>query len=219
MSFMVRKLFFCLLLILPCGALGQGEAPVRVAVVANDFVLPGKIARLREIAQQYGIELMGYTVGRSAGSARSWFSQSDLVIIDTPRGGDRAQVMAFVGDTLKSETTPWIAVGGGRPAGGHLPREVMSSLWEYYSAGGESNFHHMMAFISAWRTGKSTADVPPPEPLPPAGFYHPQAPEYFQKLENYLAWGRIAGAKAHRLWRWRCLLQRFPTVKSPLTMS
>ncbi|MCX2782375.1 cobaltochelatase subunit CobN [Microbulbifer thermotolerans] len=189
MSFTSKNLIFLLFIILPCGALSQMDKPIRVSVVANDFVLPGKISRLREIAQQYGIELTGFTVGHSPGSARSWLSQSDLVIIDTPRGGDRAQVMAYIGDALKSETTPWIAIGGGKPTGEHLPGEVKAALWGYYRAGGQNNFHHMMAYIAAWCMGKSTADVPLPETLPVAGFYHPQAPEYFQRLQNYFSWG------------------------------
>ncbi|MCW8128030.1 cobaltochelatase subunit CobN [Microbulbifer halophilus] len=172
-----------------CSAFAQVE-PIKIGVVSNDFVLPGKISLLREIAQPRGIELTGYRIERSSGAPRTWFSQSDLVILDTPRGNDRARVMEFVGGALESTSTPWLAVGGGKPLGKNLPPQIMRPLLAYYGAGGETNFRHMMAFVQAWQSGQGTADVPAPQALPEAAFYHPQAPEHFERLSDYLDWGK-----------------------------
>ncbi|WP_250462275.1 cobaltochelatase subunit CobN [Microbulbifer litoralis] len=182
-----------------CSAFAQPDKkqlePIRVGVVSNDFVLPGKISLLREIGQPYGIELTGYTIEQSPGTPKAWFSRADLVIIDTPRGNDRAQVMEFVSGALETTSTPWLAAGGGRPIGENLPQRIMHPLLAYYSAGGETNFRHMMAFVRAWQNGRDTSAVPPPRPLPDAGFYHPQAPEHFARLADYLDWGKARWKK------------------------
>lgn len=183
-------LLACVLSALAVPAEIQQPAEIRVAVVSTDFVLPGKIVRLQQLAAARGIVVQGYTLGPSAGSPQAWFDNADLVILDTPRGNDRAQVMEFVAATASKTSTPWLAVGGGEPQAEHLPPGIFRSLLGYYGAGGEANFRHMMAFIRAWKTGESTAAIPRPIPLPEAGYYHPQAPHLFATLDDYHSWGK-----------------------------
>nr|WP_241263038.1 cobaltochelatase subunit CobN [Parahaliea mediterranea] len=171
---------------------GSSESP-RVVIVSTSFLLPGKIHWLQSLAKPLGINIRSHAVDTEPSEARRAITGAALVILDTPRGNDRARVMESLQETLQSGPTPWIAVGGGRPLSGGLDEATARSLSAYYAAGGEDNFRHLMQFIDAWQRGKATAAVPAPKPLPAQGIYHPAAAEYFASWAEYQAWGQ--GAK------------------------
>jgi len=162
---------------------------IKVAVITTPFVLPAKVALLQRIAKVEQITIQGHVINTAGENVQLWFENSNLVVLDTPRGNDRQQTMAFVKDALASTKTPWIVAGGGPPQGGNLSPELLRILTAYYQAGGESNFTHMMAFVRAWQQGESTSEIPAPVALPASGYYHPQAKKHFQNLADYLAWG------------------------------
>ncbi|MCP4254415.1 MAG: cobaltochelatase subunit CobN, partial [Candidatus Scalindua sp.] len=162
----------------------------KVAVITTPFVLPAKVALLQNIAKAKKITIQGHVINTTDEDAKLWFENADLVVLDTPRGNDRQQTMAFVKDTLASTKTPWIVSGGGPPQGGNLPPKLWRTLIAYYQAGGVSNFTHLMAFIRAWQQGDSTSEIPAPVSLPASGYYHPQAKKHFQVLQDYLTWGQ-----------------------------
>lgn len=181
------------MLFLLCGlprlAIAAEPVPVRVKVLSNDFVLPGKVARLDALGREAGVAFEHVAVERE-GDSRDWLAGADLLILDTPRPSDRAQVQARLGDALASGGIPWVQVGGGRPASSALPQDVAARLAAYYAAGGESNFRHMAAYLARWRQGGDTAAVPPPQSLPGIGYYHPDAPGVFASPADYLQWQR-----------------------------
>ena len=176
-------------------ALGAATAPraaaddIRLHVITNDFVLPSKLDRLAEFGAPEGVAVGKTYVEGLSGDDKTWLD-ADLIILDTPRGNDRAQVMAAVGDALEGTQVPWLAIGGGRPLSGNIPRDIQGQLYAYYQAGGAENFRNLMRFISAWKRGGDMAGIPAAGEMPPAGFYHPDAPRLFASLEDYLAWGQ-----------------------------
>lgn len=162
---------------------------VSVRVISTDFVLPGKIHLLQQIAERNQITLQGLYIEDITSQTIDGLSGTDLVILDTPRGGDRARAMEALQPALQTTTMPWIAVGGGRPQSGNLNESISRSLIAYYAAGGNDNFQHMMEFIRAWSIGESTASVAQPVPLPASGIYHPEAQKQFTRWSDYLDWG------------------------------
>ncbi|MFT3762279.1 MAG: cobaltochelatase subunit CobN [Pseudoxanthomonas sp.] len=165
---------------------------VRVKIVSNDFVLPGKIARLDDWGRRQGVAFEHVLVERD-GEPRDWIRDADLLILDTPRPGDRQQVQARLGDALATSGTPWLQVGGGRPASSGLSQDTATRLAGYYAAGGEANFRHLIEYLSHWRRGDDASAVPPPQPLPRTGYYRPDAPGVFSSAADYLQWQKQAG--------------------------
>ncbi|WP_417228412.1 cobaltochelatase subunit CobN [Amphritea sp.] len=167
-----------------------------VAIITTPFVLPAKITMLQAIAKEQGVNLEGHVLTSKDEAPEAWFDRSDLVVLDTPRGGDRARVMELIKETLDNTDTPWIVVGGGPPDGGNLDPTMIRRLVSYYSAGGRENFTHLMAFISAWQKGEQTDTIPSPVMLASSGYYHPAAQKTFRDLQDYMDWGDSRWQKA-----------------------
>jgi len=163
---------------------------INIAVVTNHFVMPAKITLLQKVAAHENIRVHGIFVEESGDLKTDWPQGYQLIILDTPRGNDRSQVMDLTQGALSGASTPWLAIGGGRPMGEHLERRMMQSLMGYYSAGGENNFRNMMKYINVSLTGGDIASVPAPVPLPATGYYHSAADHYFSDLNDYLNWGK-----------------------------
>jgi len=163
---------------------------LNIAVITTPFVLPAKMTSLQNEADKQQITIQSHvTTSADPDHVDTWFAEADLVVLDTPRGNDRAQVMAFVKQALANTTTPWLVAGGGPPKGGNLNPQILRTLTGYYQSGGRDNFTNMMAFIQAWKQGKQTSAIPAPVELPASGYYHPQANQHFSELQDYLAWG------------------------------
>ena len=168
------------------GFASPARLEVHVQVLTTDFVLQGKFSRMTELAHESGISLG--TLRVSAAPTPEIGSNTNLLILDTPRPTDLAAVQQYF-DALPTHQMPWIRVGGGPPAFGNLPANVARQLIGYYSNGGEQNLRHMFAYLRAWRDDGSIESIPAPKELGSLGFYHPDAPEPFTKLDDYLAWG------------------------------
>lgn len=179
-----------LLLVLLCWAApaSADDRPL-IRIIASDFVLPGKFARLAERAAPAGFRLEGQRVGASAGDAASWLDGAAFVILDTPRPGDLARVQQHLGDRLAASGLPWIRVGGGPPGFDGLPPEAARQLTGYYAAGGAANLGAFFEALRRIRAGETLAGLPPPARLPATGFHHPAAPAAFASAEAYLRWG------------------------------
>lgn len=187
-AWLSRLLWLLLLGCLPLGA----QEPLRVMVVSSDFVLPGKVERLHGWGREDGVAFEHVVVG-DGGRARERIAGADLLLLDTPRPGDRAQVETWLGGALESAATPWLQVGGGRPASQGLSREVAARLSGYYTAGGAVNFRHLIDALARWRDDGDVVAVPPPQPMPQTGYYHPDAPAVFAGAADYLRWQREGG--------------------------
>jgi len=166
-----------------------GTPVARVRVIADDFVLPGRLNRVAALAAESRVALDHLYVETAPGAPQDWIAGIDLVILDTPRPMDVAKVAQRIGTALPDSQVAWIRVGGGPPAFGNLSPQQARPLIAYYASGGEANLRALFAVIAAWRLGADARTVPPPETLPASGFYHPAAPRVFSTLADYLAWG------------------------------
>ncbi|MCL3029099.1 cobaltochelatase subunit CobN, partial [Klebsiella pneumoniae] len=158
-------------------------------LLSSDFVLPGKHQRLAGWAREAGVELRGLRLGIGEAPPGDWLDGGDLLILDTPRPTDRAQVEQALGERLQGGTQPWIRVGGGPPGFGNLPAALGGRLVGYYANGGEANLRRLFEAVRRWHAGLPVDALPAPHPLAQAGFYHPDAPAPFAGLADYLAWG------------------------------
>lgn len=162
-------------------------SPMQVKVLANDFVLPGKTARLAEWGREGGVVFEHIAVDR-VGTPDTWLQEADLLILDTPRPSDVADVQERVGAVLTASGKPWVRVGGGAPASGGLPSDVARRVAGYYAGGGEANFRHLIDYLARRHRGEDAASLPPPRAMPDVGYYHPQAPAVFASAADYKRW-------------------------------
>lgn len=174
-------------------ALAQAPTtPVRVhdvRIITVDFVLPGKLEKISQLARNAQVNLDHLYV-EASGEPKNWLENAGLIILDTPRPMDLAKVQQRIGPALAETRTPWIRIGGGLPAFGNLPPLQARRLMAYYAGGGERNLRAMFEYIRAWRSGADTSAAPAPTIMPAMGIYHPKAPAPFDSLDSYLAWGR-----------------------------
>ncbi len=70
--------------------------------------------------------------------------------------------------------------------------KVAETCLRYFTNGGMGNFRNMVAFLAAEVMGVPVQAHPPRE-LPREGIYHPDAPDCFVHLEDYLQWYKPPG--------------------------
>lgn len=187
----IALLLLCLTL---CCAPARAQAPPTplVRIVSTDFVLPAKFERLAQWAKAAGYRLdwrYAETLDRE-----ELTRGVSLLVIDGPRGGDRAAIEKAIGP-FDALTVPWIAIGGGPPGFGRLPPEAARRLIAYYAAGGEANLSAFVLAVPLALAGRSLDALPPPRPLPPDGLYHPQAPAPFETAQAFADWAAKRGSR------------------------
>lgn len=186
-------------LMLAASARAEPE-PLRVDVVSSSFVLPGRIARLDALGAPAGVRFQQRVVDPATVLPDGWPAGSDLVLLDTPRPTDVEQVMAVVDGSLQNGKVPWLRVGGGAPASGHLPAEVARRIAGYYGNGGEANIRTLAAYLQAWRSGAGTDRLPQPQVLPATGYSaggsqwldNPQALQAQWQRDGQASWPKVA---------------------------
>lgn len=179
----------CVLAFMPAWAAAAAKATV--LVVHNGFVSAQKFQRLQGFALQEGMALQHLNVDSGSPAAlRSVAEAAALVVLDVPRPRDRAQLESQLAPLLDELGAPQLTVGGGAPAWQRLAQAHGRQLAALYGAGGEDGFRRFFALARAVHEGRQAAAalLEAPARLPVPGFYHPQAPGVFTRLEAYLAW-------------------------------
>lgn len=175
-----RRWLALALALLTCCPLAAAQEPgpplVDVDVVANDFVLPGKTARLDTLGRAEGVRFHHHAIGEGRALPDGWPGEAALVVLDTPRPADAAEVMAAVGERLAASPVPWLRVGGGAPASGNLAPAEARRLAGYYGNGGQANYRNLVRYLAARRHGTDGDVLPPPQALPATGYYDGQTP-------------------------------------------
>lgn len=69
---------------------------------------------------------------------------------------------------------------------------VTETCLRYFTNGGAENYRNMVAFLASEVMG-ARVEVQPPRELPRQGIYHPDAPDCFVDLADYLAWYKPPG--------------------------
>lgn len=190
MGRLARLCLFCLQAFLlaaaPAAAAPVSDAPL-VRVITTRFVLSSKFEQLSALASDAGLRL-DWRYAEALPEGEDPLAGAALVVIDTPRPGDLAQVTARLGPHLEKTALPWLRIGGGAPGFGNLPPADARRLIASYGAGGRANLRLFLDGVRRCLSGASLADLPPPAVMPETGLYHPDAPALFQKVEDYLAW-------------------------------
>jgi len=65
--------------------------------------------------------------------------------------------------------------------------EIVATVYTYITYNGEENFTAMLRYIAHKVCGMDI-EAPPPKPIPWEGLYHPDAPDIFSNVEEYLTW-------------------------------
>lgn len=165
---------------------------LQVRVVSNDFVLPAKAARLDRWGRPFGVCVSHRSVDGDDDPSRL-FAGAQLLVLDTPRPSDAAEVKQRLQPALAAAGLPWVQVGGGPPASAQLPAAVARRIGGYYAAGGEANFHRFLEYLGRWHRDDDPERVPAAEPLPATGYYHPQAGQAFANAQALAAWWQARG--------------------------
>lgn len=179
------------LLLLGCIASTQAHAsgPV-VRVVADESVLAGRLERMQAIAATVGVKLEWAYLGTLPSAPESWMAAADLLIIEAPLQSARQRVEEKIGDELQRSRVPRLEATSRREAHSGLPERQGRTLVEYYRNGGEANLRNFFAYFRAWQAKDDYSKVPAPLVVPVNGYYHPDAPQLFARLEDYEQWGK-----------------------------
>ncbi|RZT99854.1 cobaltochelatase CobN subunit [Advenella incenata] len=183
-----------------------GMAPVYVSaapvvqVLHNGFVSAEKFRHLQTVAERQAMGLRHLNVETASPQAISAaVAAGVLTVLDVPRPGDRSMVEQRLEQALQQQKIRGairLTVGGGRPAWHGLEAPVGGLLAELYAAGGEANYGRFFALARSIHEGVAPSPdlLAPPEKLPAAGFYHPQASRVFDNVQSYLNWHASAAS-------------------------
>lgn len=179
------------------------EPAVRVTVLSTGFVLTRKFELMAEIAAEENVELRWLQVDAPGADPGAVLADADLVIVDSPRADDSAQVDRAAGDALRASGIPALHINVMSPPvrfrGDGLPPSTAQDLFDYYTTGMPQNHRALFRYIATWARGEDFASVPRPVSLPDGGIYHPDAERLvFPAPGEYLEWW---SAKHGRDWR------------------
>jgi len=160
---------------------------LQVAVISNDFVLPGKVRALDALAQESGVRFTHVPLAQAAKQP----VVADLMILDTPRPMDAAEVQGQIGEMLAQSTTPWLGIGRVALRFAHLSESDAKTIAAYYGAGGKDNWRTLALWLKRWQQGASQDDLPAPRPLPQVGYY--QGRQVFTHAADYRNWLKQRG--------------------------
>jgi cobaltochelatase CobN len=185
---MLRALVLLLLACIASSTARAAEPLVRV--IADESVLTGRLQQLQALASSARVRLEWSYADAIPGSPRQWIAGAELLIIEAPLQSARQRVEERIGEALASTRVPRLEVTTRRESYKGLPEPHGRTLADYYKNGGEANLRNFFAYFRAWRTNEDYTKVPPPLIIPVDGFYHPDAPRVFVRLDDYEAWGR-----------------------------
>lgn len=173
------------------------DIPV-IRVLHNSFVTAEKFQKIVPIAAAAGITLESVNIETSKTDATQWFANAQLIIIDTPRPGDRAMLQTALEQQLQNNTVPAITIGGGPPVFTGIAPWIAGPLTRYYATGGARNFAHFFTVFNTWQSSGATGALPPVEVVAATGFYHPDVPAVFNTIDTYLLWAQEHMRLQHR---------------------
>jgi cobaltochelatase CobN len=185
---MVRAL---VLLLFACIASSTAHAaePV-VRVIADESVLTGRLERLQAIAASAQVRLEWSYADALPQSPRQWIAGADLLIIEAPLQSARQRIEEKIGEALAASAVPRLEATTRRELHRGLAEPHGRTLVEYYKNGGAANLRNFFLYFRAWRAKGDYTKVAPPLIVPVNGYYHPDAPQVFARLDDYIAWGR-----------------------------
>ncbi len=181
------------LLLLASGGWAAGAE--RIALLSTKILLEHRYKLMEADARAAGLELAWTQVDvEGEAGVRRVLEGARLVLVDSHRNEDRAQVERLAGEPLRRLTLPTISVNntllsstGLRGTG--LPETQAQRIYAYYVSGTAPNRAYLFQYLAALVRGGDTATIPPPQPLPGSAIYHDQHPaRLITDLPSYLRW-------------------------------
>lgn len=174
----------------------------KVALISTQFVLERKFTLLAEAAKAQGVELAWTQVDREGeAGVKRVLQGARLVIVDTPRSDDAAQVERVAGKALRAAGLPGLTVQVMQPPTRLRALQMdpvqAQRLFDYYVGGTRANHERLALYLKAWLSQGDLAAVLPPIELPNGGIYHPAYDKaVFATLAEYLQWWAARQGKA-----------------------
>ncbi|ETD72192.1 cobaltochelatase subunit CobN [Pelistega indica] len=169
--------------------LTQGQTLPTVHMLHTTFVSEEKYMHLSKIAQQQGIKLVSQQLGQKNSSLNVPIDNNDVLIFDTPRPNDRAQFKSVWEKIRTEQNNPYLMIGGGRPESS-LDTSIVKVLTALYQSGGERNYQRFFQLLKLTLLNQEIDNdlLVMPERVPDSAFYHPDAPQLFYSIQEYLRW-------------------------------
>lgn len=170
----------------------------KVALLSTAFVLERKFVLMQEAAHRYDLTLDWVQVDRAdANRVERALEGASLVILDAPRQEDQARVEAAAGEALRRLALRGVSINVMSPPIRLKPlgisREQAQRIYEYYTLGMPVNRERLFQYLAALIRGGDLGAVPPPQPLPDAGIYHPAYRALVHpSLSGYLEWWKLS---------------------------
>ena len=172
---------------------GDGPTPARIAIITrypDDF---HKVIALFE--QRYGRGRADFRIFTEKLNCAELDGQ-DLLFV---HGRFWSPEMRACAERVRREHGRGMLVGASTPSlvqtnWGVPAAAALEGAGAYLDQGGEENLVGFLAFVYRSLRPQTGIEAPPVQPFVETGIYHPQAPEVFRSLPEYLAWYRQLGA-------------------------
>jgi cobaltochelatase CobN len=120
-------------------------------------------------------------------------SDADVMFLNVNVGHEAwSKMEPALSDVSRRIPTVFVPTGPSLVWLGSVDAKVTETCLRYFTNGGPENLRNMVAFMAAQIMGL-TVEINPPRELPRQGIYHPDAPDCFDSLDEYLAWYKPPG--------------------------
>lgn len=162
-----------------------------VLILANSPSEPSKLAMLKQLAEFRGYKAdTQFITGQDPQNLGEKLLTYDVVVLDYVYQGQFDAIVSTYEPYLKQHDgvvfpglyffRPELAKG--------LSKQESSTLFDYYSSGGEKNYSNFFQYIKHSVLFESDIAAEPPIILPNAGIYHPDADKVFNSYNEFIAW-------------------------------
>lgn len=167
------------------------ERPSVVLVLHNSIVVPQALASFQA---KYGAQACDCVIASEDSAEPNLIQRADVLFLEHPREEflDRLRPAALAGvkrglkvvsDTPEIVQRAWDV-------------EMSASLYQrlnaYWQNGGEENMLAFLTILYMEAGGPKNLEIPAPLVVAQQGVYHPDAPQLFSNLHEYLVWYRAA---------------------------
>ena len=167
----------------------------RLVLLSTYVVSPARLSKLEQVARESGLPLTVVSAeAADAPALRLALRDATLLLVDAPHSSLLQKVAAQFGEAIVQSRRPYVLVGelasvtqGPAPAVAPLQSHAgVNSAWaqrlrEYWRFGGAQNLRWAVAALR--EPTRAVADLPPAQPLPQAGLYHPAWPQIETQMQ------------------------------------
>lgn len=162
----------------------EPKAQPVVYILHSPFSLESKFVKLSQWSQDHHVTVKAWPVTDNAGLPAD-LDQASLIIVDAIRSIDLVQLHQHLDPYLKQTQIPWISLN---KQSANIEQTIATTMLGYYKNGGEQNYHHLFDYVYRYFNRGDSQVIYPIKLLPVSGFYHPDAPDVFDNIDQLMAW-------------------------------